>query len=232
MKRIIDIFISIFVLVITLPLSVIAAIGVKLTSYGPIIYTAKRIGLNEKEFEMYKFRTMHASKNGSVITGANDPRIFGFGNFLRKTKIDELPQFINVILGDMTIVGPRPEDPFIVKNTYTTWMMETLGVRPGITSPGAIYYYACGEHLVDKLNPEESYIEKLLPPKIALDRAYIDRANIFSDFVEIGRTGFAIIGHIMGFKVLPAKQDVKKAKENWSDIPLETLARKYSKSGF
>lgn len=220
MKRLIDICLSLFVLLVTMPLSIIAIIGVKLTSSGPIIFHAKRIGLGAKEFAMYKFRTMHVSDQGPVITGANDPRIFGFGRFLRKTKVDELPQFINVLLGDMTIVGPRPEDPSIVADAYSHWMMETLNVRPGITSPGALYYYACAEHLVDDLNPEKSYREKLLPPKIAIDRAYIDRANVLSDCIEIGKTGLAIIGHIVGFKVLPAKRDIDLAKENWADVPL------------
>ena len=220
MKRIIDIFISILVLIITLPLLIIAVIGIKLSSPGPIIFPARRIGLGVKEFKMYKFRTMGLSAKGPVITGADDPRIYGFGKLLRKTKVDELPQFINVLIGDMTIVGPRPEDPSIVEHTYTNWMMETLAVRPGITSPGALYYYACAEHLVDKKEPEKSYIEKLLPPKIAIDRAYIERANIFSDFVEIGKTGLAILGHIFGFKVLPAKRDVQLAKENWADVPM------------
>ena len=163
---------------------------------------------------------MKVSAKGPVITGADDPRIYGFGKLLRKTKLDELPQFINVLIGDMAIVGPRPEAPSIVEHSYTNWMMETLDVRPGITSPGALYYYAYGEHLVDVSHPEKSYVEKLLPPKIAIDRAYIDRATVFSDIVEIGKTGLAILGQIIGFKVLPSARDVELAKENWADVPM------------
>lgn len=221
MKRFVDIFVSLCILIVTFPILVVVGLGIKLTSSGPIFYQAKRAGLGDKPFTMFKFRTMHVSDSGPVITGANDTRIFQFGRILRKLKLDEIPQFVNVLTGDMSVVGPRPEDPVIVARAYTPWMRETLNVRPGITSPGAIYYYAFGEALVSNEDPEISYIENLLPPKIAIDLAYISRANIISDIGVALRTAWAILAYTIGVRVMPSKKDILTA-ENWAVIPLET----------
>ena len=214
MKRAFDITVSLVMLALTLPFFVFAALGIKLSSSGPVFFPASRIGLKGEMFAMLKFRSMHVSNEGAVITSRNDNRIFRFGSLLRSLKIDELPQFINVLKDDMSIVGPRPEDPKIVKEAYEPWMMNTLDVRPGITSPGAIFYYAKGEKLIDQATPEASYIARILPPKLAIERAYIARATLLSDLIIIIHTAAAILGEAMGRPVSPSLRDIKAA-EQW-----------------
>lgn len=211
MKRAFDIVFSGAVLVLTSPILAICALGVALSSRGPILYAAQRVGQNGHIFAMYKFRTMRLHAGGAVITGARDPRIFRFGGLLRKLKLDELPQFFNVIRGDMAIVGPRPEDPKIVDEHYTDWMRETLAVRPGITSPGAVFYYACGEQLVDDDAPETSYVARLLPAKLAVERGYLERATFLSDLAVIIRTVFAVLGEMSGRPMRPDPSDIDAA---------------------
>ncbi|QFU10082.1 UDP-glucose:undecaprenyl-phosphate glucose-1-phosphate transferase [Rhodobacteraceae bacterium THAF1] len=169
---------------------------------------------------MLKFRTMHISEGGSVITAYRDPRVFELGRFLRAAKVDELPQFLNVLLGDMAVVGPRPEDPKIVSKAYTDWMRETLDVRPGITSPGALFYYSYGEDLVSAADAEGSYIRELLPPKLAIERAYLERATLVSDIGVILRTLFAIVGMMIGKTVPPVDQDIDRAERWWPSVRL------------
>ena len=214
MKRGFDIIISLMLLTLTLPLFVLAAVGIKMASSGPVFYPALRVGFMGQEFSMLKFRSMHVSNKGAVITAKNDARIFMFGSLLRGLKIDELPQFINVLKGDMSIVGPRPEDPLIVKEAYEPWMMETLNIRPGITSPGAIFYYAKGEKLIDPDRPEASYITHILQPKLAIERAYIERATVLSDLFTIFHTAAAILGEAVGKPINPSMRDIKAA-EQW-----------------
>lgn len=211
MKRLFDIVFSASLLLAVSPLLLICAIGVRLSSPGPVLYAAQRVGKGGVPFAMFKFRTMGVNSGGSVITGAQDARIFPFGAFLRKFKLDELPQFFNVIRGDMAIVGPRPEDPKIVRDHYADWMNETLAVRPGITSPGAVFYYACGEKLVDDTDPEQSYVDRLLPTKLAVERGYLERATFASDLWVIWRTGLAVLGEMRGKPVRPDAADIQAA---------------------
>jgi len=157
---------------------------------------------------------MHVSQvAGPVITAAGDKRIFPFGALLRRLKIDEIPQFLNVLKGEMSVVGPRPEDPKIVRQAYTPWMMETLSVRPGITGPGTIFYYAQGERMVDDNDPEGSYTKFVLPPKLAIDRAYMDRATVLSDMHYVFLTGLVILGRLLGRVVLPPDDDMRRARQ-------------------
>ncbi|GHA59092.1 glycosyl transferase [Amylibacter ulvae] len=214
MKRAFDIIVSIIVLIGTSPFFLIAVVGILLSSKGAIFYRAMRVGQGGEPFAMYKFRSMHVSTGGSVITAANDTRVFGFGAFLRKSKIDELPQFLNVLRGDMSIIGPRPEDPKIVTDHYTDWMMKTLDVRPGISSPGAIYYYGYGEHLIDDADPEGSYVQNLLPPKLAVELAYLQRANFWSDLGVAIQTALAICKVIAGRPIRLPQRDLDGAL-NW-----------------
>ncbi len=218
-KRLFDILFAVTVLVLASPFLLLAAIGVKIMSPGPVFYRAKRVGKDMRVFDMLKFRSMHVgSDKGSAITGRSDSRVFPLGALLRKTKIDELPQFLNVLKGDMSIVGPRPEDPGIVENSYLPWMKETLSVPPGITSPGAIYYYAYGLELLSDEDIEGSYVDRLLAPKLALDRAYLDRANFRSDLYYAILTFLAVVANAIGRRVPPAEIDMKAA-EKWADIP-------------
>lgn len=147
----------------------------------------------------------------SEITAPGDRRVFAIGRLIRLLKIDELPQLINIIRGEMSIVGPRPESDIIVVEHYTDWMRETLAVAPGLTSVGALFGYSYGDELIDPNRPEESYVERMLPAKLALERAYLERANLFSDFVYVFRTAAAILVVPFGLKIDPKRADQLKA---------------------
>jgi|GEM_PF-1172578 len=215
-KRCLDVFISAVALTLLSPIFVVAAIGIKLKSPGSILFVADRVGLNGQTFSMFKFRTMHAGTDGqSAITAPADKRIFSFGLVLRSLKIDELPQFWNILIGDMSLVGPRPEDPMIVKKAYSDWMNETLLVRPGVTSPGAVFGYIFGESLLNDADPEGSYINQLLTPKLALERAYLERATFRSDLGYILLTVWAIFAHVFHFRIKMPKDDIVTARR-WS----------------
>ena len=132
---------------------------------------------------------------------------FAFGAFLRKAKIDELPQFWNVLKGDMSIVGPRPEDPRIVSGYYTDWMRETLAVRPGVTSPGALWGYTHGEVLLEPTDPEGSYVRRQMPVKLAIERAYLEHATFLRDVGVVLRTVWTVLLIITG------KENIDPPKE-------------------
>src|SRR2546428_11072961 len=145
-KRPLDVALGLVGLALAARLRAAAAIGIRLWSPGPVLSRARRVGRNGAGFTMYKLRTMHQREGAaSAIAGRNDPRVFPFGAWLRRTKIDELPQLFNVLRGDMSLVGPRPEDPAIVLRHYAPVHRETLAVRPGRASPGSTYTYATGD---------------------------------------------------------------------------------------
>ena len=187
-KRLFDVVGAALALIVVAPLLGLAAIGIKLTDpKGPVLFRARRVGYLGREFTMLKLRTMTAG-DGARITGLRDHRVTAIGRILRKTKIDELPQLFNVLRGDMAIVGPRPEDPTIVRQHYSSTDLETLGVRPGLASPGSIYQYTAGDKLLTGTDPESRYVDKLLKTKLALDRVYIRGASFRKDLAIVGRT--------------------------------------------
>jgi lipopolysaccharide/colanic/teichoic acid biosynthesis glycosyltransferase len=211
-KRLFDIVVALAALAVAAPLILISAIGIKVGSPGPVFYKACRIGRNGAAFNMFKLRTMHlAQGSASPITAPEDNRIFPLGNLLRKLKIDELPQFWNILSGDMSLVGPRPEAAEIVERHYTDWMRETLRIRPGVTSPGALYNYRMADLLLDVADPEGSYARKMLPPKLALERAYMERANFISDLGFLVLTARAIVAHARGNDISLPQADVAAA---------------------
>jgi lipopolysaccharide/colanic/teichoic acid biosynthesis glycosyltransferase len=163
---------------------------------------------------MYKFRTMSVSSAGAAnpITARNDSRVFAFGAFLRATKIDELPQLINVLKGDMTLVGPRPEAPEIVRSHYTLDDITTLQVRPGVTSPGTVYYYTHCESTLANDSVVDQYVQQLLPAKLALDRVYISRASLLYDIRIILRTIVGIVARVLGSKRFPNPPELTEAR--------------------
>jgi lipopolysaccharide/colanic/teichoic acid biosynthesis glycosyltransferase len=218
-KRLFDIALAGTLLLATSPLLLLAAIGIKLSSRGPVIYRAQRVGRGGKTFTMFKLRTMTVSADrGSPISAPSDSRVFLLGKLLRSASVDELPQFVNILLGDMSFVGPRPEAPSIVREHYTPWMHETLAVRPGLTSPGALYYYTHGYRLHDSSDPEHSYVSQLLGPKLALDRTYIEEAGVAKDLALIGRTVMVIAQRAIGRRVFPLPPETPRARR-WSDVP-------------
>jgi lipopolysaccharide/colanic/teichoic acid biosynthesis glycosyltransferase len=214
-KRLFDVVCASVALVVTAPLIGLAAIGIKLTDpSGPVFYRARRVGYLGREFTMFKLRTMRQNGNGDGprITGARDPRISPVGRLLRKIKVDELPQLFNILRGDMAIVGPRPEDPMIVKEHYSSTDLETLGVRPGLASPGALYQFTSGDKLLTGDDPEAHYVDKLLKTKLALDRVYIRQKSLRKDFAIIGRTLWAIGAVVAGKRKFPPPPEMTAAR--------------------
>ena len=189
-KRIFDIVISLTVMLLSCPVIIGAAIGIKLSSPGPMFYRANRVGKDREVFKMHKLRTMHVhtSADNSIITGPNDSRIFKFGDFLRSTKIDELPQFIDVLRGKMSVVGPRPEDPQIVENFYTKQQLETLKVKPGVTSPAAVYYTDNADQHLGGEDVVDSYVKNLLAQKLKIESEYVTNASLSYDLKIIWDT--------------------------------------------
>ena len=188
-KRIFDIVCSGLGLMILSPFLLFIAIRIKMDSDGPVFFKQIRVGEKGKEFKILKFRTMvvDAEKLGRQITVGNDSRITKIGAFLRKYKIDELPQLINVFKGDMSLVGPRPEVPRYV-NMYTEEQRKVLDVKPGITDLASIRYRDENELLGQAENPDEFYINTIMPDKLALNVEYINKSNIFLDIYIILKT--------------------------------------------
>jgi lipopolysaccharide/colanic/teichoic acid biosynthesis glycosyltransferase len=213
--RLIDVVLSSIALLCLSPLFFLAAAGIWLSSPGPILYRAKRVGIGGKIFTMYKFRTMHVNQGpaGSCITGQNDARVFAIGSWLRRLKIDELPQLVNILRREMAIVGPRPEDPKMVDLHYTPEQLETLRILPGLSSPGSIYYYTHGEKTLNGDDPERLYAETLLPTKLALDLVYVRDASVFYNLRIILKTIWVILA-------------IALAKRDFADPPEMSRARR------
>jgi len=195
-RRLLDVVGSVVGLVASAPFLAIAVLGIRVSSPGPLIYRALRVGRHGRPFTMYKLRTMHVgnASGRSAITAANDRRVFPFGKLLRQLKIDELPQLLNVLRGDMAIVGPRPEDPRIVEFHYGELGRESLTVRPGLASPGSLYYYthhaASGE--------EDDYVRRLLELKLAIEVIYVRQASLGYDIRIVGRTLSTLVAVLLG----------------------------------
>lgn len=188
-KRIFDIICSGLGLIVLSPFLLFVALRIKMGSDGPVFFKQIRVGEKGKEFKILKFRTMvvDAEKLGRQITVGNDNRITKIGAFLRKYKIDELPQLINVFKGDMSLVGPRPEVPRYV-NMYTDEQRKVLDVKPGITDLASIRYRDENELLGKAENPDEFYINTIMPDKLALNMEYINKSNVFLDIYIILQT--------------------------------------------
>jgi len=193
-KRIIDFIFSLIGLILLSPLFLIIAILVKKEDGGSVFFRQTRVGQNGKLFKIYKFRTMieNAEKLGAQVTKGNDPRITKIGKFLRKYKLDELPQLINVLKGDMSLVGPRPEVPKYVE-PYKKEYEEILKVKPGITDYAALEFIDEEEILKNSQNPEETYLKEVLPIKIQYYKKYINEIGFITDIKLILKTILGII---------------------------------------
>ena len=188
-KRIFDFLFSLFGIIILSPIFIIVSIAIKLDSKGSILFLQKRVGRYGKEFNIYKFRTMvtDAEKLGKQITVGKDNRITRVGAFLRKFKIDELPQLFNVLKGDMSLVGPRPEVPKYVA-LYNEEQRKVLDIRPGITDMASLRYKDENDILGKVDNPEEYYINVIMKDKLNLNLEYIEKSNVFFDIYLILKT--------------------------------------------
>jgi lipopolysaccharide/colanic/teichoic acid biosynthesis glycosyltransferase len=193
-KRVFDVVAAATGLLILSPLFVAAAGAVRLGSPGPILFRQERVGRHFRPFTIYKFRTMvaDADKKGGQLTASADPRITRVGRWLRATKIDELPQLINVLKGDMSLVGPRPEVPRYVE-LFRKDYEYVLSVRPGLTDLASVKYRHEAALLAHSDNAEEEYVRRILPDKIALARQYIDRSSVWGDIGLLLRTAFRIV---------------------------------------
>jgi lipopolysaccharide/colanic/teichoic acid biosynthesis glycosyltransferase len=194
MKRIFDIVASFIGLLILSPLFLFLGIWISMESKGGIFYKQIRVGKNGVDFKLWKFRSMvpDADKKGLLTVGGRDPRITRAGYFLRKYKLDELPQLINVLLGDMSLVGPRPEVRKYV-DLYTAEQRQVLYVRPGITDYASLEYFEENELLAKSENPEETYICEVMPAKLKLNARYIKDVSFLTDIKIIMRTILRII---------------------------------------
>jgi lipopolysaccharide/colanic/teichoic acid biosynthesis glycosyltransferase len=224
-KRIFDTAIALFILAAASPVLLIAAAGIKLTSPGPVLYRARRIGKDRRrqqrhepyrgrEFTMYKLRTMRTDRDTAAlpITAWEDSRVFPWGRLLRRLKIDELPQLVNVIKGNMSLVGPRPEAPEVVHSHYREDDVSTLRVHPGVTSPGTLYYYTHCEALLSSDAVMNTYVGRVLPIKLALDRVYLTDASLLYDMRVLLRTMNVIFGRGLGVRRFSDPPELRKAR--------------------
>ena len=182
MIRLIDIILSLLGLLFLAPLLLFTAIGISLESKGGVFFRQTRVGKDFREFKLLKFRSMFVNSevSGQLTVGSRDSRITRMGYFIRKYKVDELPQLINVLLGDMSLVGPRPEVPKYVSK-YTTEQKRLLTVRPGITDFASLYYFEEADLLAASDDPERTYIEEVMPKKLSFSLQYLDQKSVYND---------------------------------------------------
>lgn len=194
-KRTIDVVVgSSLLVVLAIPL-VLVAVVVRMTSRGAALFTQERVGVGGRNFRIYKFRTMvqASEQHGPLITASGDKRITPIGRILRKTKVDELPQLINVVRGDMSLVGPRPQVPRFVDRFPEEYRDTVLAVRPGITGPTQLRFRHEEEMLAGQPNREQYYIDVLLPVKCRLDAEYVQTKSISYDLLVVAQTGMIFL---------------------------------------
>ena len=195
LRRFADIMVSGLLLVLTSPVLLLTALAVRLDSRGPALFRQTRIGINAVAFTIFKFRTMRVEpvSSGVMLGGRVDPRVTRVGAFLRDSKIDELPQLLNVLFGDMTLIGPRAETPNFVEH-FTERQREVLTVKPGLTGPGQIDYTTTqASQLEGASDPNRYYIEKILPGKLEKDLDYIRTRSLAGDLAILGRTLLVVL---------------------------------------
>ena len=203
-KRLFDIISSGIAIVILLPLWIIVVICIEISDPGPVFYLANRVTKDNRKFRMYKFRSMRVDKNANEKSLRPDQdRIFPFGRFIRATKIDEMPQLVNVLLGDMAVVGPRPAAVDQIPITRGGENAVVASVKAGLTSPASLYDYLYGDAILD----EAEYMDKVAPTRLALDRFYIGKQTVGYDMKIIWYTVLCIVGTVIG------RRQVKILKE-------------------
>jgi lipopolysaccharide/colanic/teichoic acid biosynthesis glycosyltransferase len=200
MIRLCDIIISTIGIVLLLPVFLLVAIWIKLDSKGPVLYRQIRAGMHNKDFKLLKFRSMRidADKAGLLTVGKRDSRVTKAGYFLRRYKIDEFPQLINVLFGEMSLVGPRPELRKYV-DMYSEEQKKILQVRPGITDVASIAYKSENAMLEKSPEPERTYIEQIMPDKIRLNMEFIDHPGVIKYFAIIIKTLFNMLHRNKGY---------------------------------
>lgn len=196
-KRAFDLLVAGLALLLLAPLMAVVALLVKLDSRGPVFFRQERVGRHGVPFRIHKFRTMHAARPGAPnlqITVGEDPRITRAGRWLRRTRLDELPQLLDVLAGDMSLVGPRPEVPRYVAHYPPHLRERALAVRPGITDPASLAFIDEAGLLARAADPEREYIEVVLPAKVQQAADYAERATLGTDIAVIVRTLGTLLG--------------------------------------
>lgn len=189
-KRCFDLLFAVLFLIVFSPIYLLTIIIIKIVSPGPAIYKAMRVGKDGKLFKCYKFRSMRVdSGKVRLTTLENDDRIFPFGKFIRKTKIDEMPQVVNILKGEMSVVGPRPEDQENAEKVYVGEFKHIMDVKPGLTSTASLYDYTHGELFED----EEQYEKIFMPKKLKLELYYVNHRSVWYDLWLILKTAWLII---------------------------------------
>ncbi len=193
-KRLFDIVVSLAaLLLLALPMLAVAA-WIRLDSPGPVFFRQQRVGRHGVPFAIHKFRTMRHGAGGLALTVGDDARITRAGRWLRRTRLDELPQLLDVLAGDMSLVGPRPEVPRYVALYPPALRERALAVRPGITDPASLAYIDEAALLAAAADPEREYVERILPAKLQAAAAYAERATLASDIAVLARTARALLG--------------------------------------
>lgn len=203
LKRLIDLTASVLGLLILAPLLLVVAASIKLTSRGPVLYRGRRAGVGGAPFDVLKLRTMvEDADRESAITAGVDARVTPVGRFLRRTKLDELPQLWNVLRGEMSLVGPRPEALSIVEQHFTLEQRGVLAIRPGLTCTGTLFFYVHLEHLEppEGVGPEEFYVRELLEPKITGDLHYVHHRTLGYDLRLLAQTARLMVCKILGIR--------------------------------
>lgn len=195
MKRAFDLIVAALAVLVLLPLLLLLALAVALTSPGGAFFAQTRVGKGGTEFRLLKFRSMRpgSEAKGQLTVGGRDPRITAVGHFLRKTKLDELPQLFNILKGEMSLVGPRPEVRKYVA-LYSAEQRQVLQVRPGLTDYASLEYFEENALLGASENPEETYIQEVMPAKLALNAKYIEDMGLGTDLKILLRTAVRIVG--------------------------------------
>ena len=194
--RFFDVIFSLLGLILFLPLMGLIAVIIRIDSGGGIFYKQQRVGKDNRDFFLWKFRTMktNADQQGLLTVGKSDVRITGVGRLLRRFKLDELPQFINVLKGEMSLVGPRPEVRKYV-DLYTPAQLKILSVKPGITDFASVEYIHENEILGNSQNPDKTYVEEIMPKKISLNMEFINEPTLINYFRILGKTIYKIVSN-------------------------------------
>jgi len=207
-KRIFDVVLCSLALIVLSPLFLITAIAIKISSKGPVFYYSDRTAKGHKPFHFYKFRSMHVTDSDKGLFIADSDRLFTVGKIIRRLKIDELPQLINVIKGDMSIVGPRPMPWSTVDTTYYGKYQEILSVRPGLTSAASLFDYTVGDTYTD----DKLYQKEVLPYKLEMEMLYVDKENFGYDCALVVRTVITILAVLFKVKKLPEQWEYNAIK--------------------
>ena len=197
-KRAFDLVGAVLALLLLSPLMLLVALWIKLDSPGAVFYRQERVGRFGAPFRIHKFRTMREGSGGLQITVGEDPRITRAGRFLRRTRLDELPQFIDVLQGTMSLVGPRPEVPRYVALYPAALRDRALAVRPGLTDPASLAYIDEAGLLAAAADPEREYVERILPAKLEAAVAYAESASLLNDLAVLARTALALLRRTRG----------------------------------